>query len=48
MRPVSEARLMFNFSKLGHDLYTGEKSFDFIGKRALWYSISGASCSVRC
>ncbi|UDY22177.1 protein translocase subunit SecF [Nocardioides sp. Kera G14] len=32
---------MFNFAKLGHDLYTGEKSFDFIGRRPLWYTISG-------
>ncbi|MFT4262533.1 MAG: protein translocase subunit SecF [Nocardioides sp.] len=32
---------MFDFSKFGHDLYTGEKSFDFVGRRALWYAISG-------
>jgi preprotein translocase subunit SecF len=32
---------MRKYSRLGHELYTGEKSFDFVGRRALWYSISG-------
>ncbi|MDF1605587.1 protein translocase subunit SecF [Nocardioides sp. YIM 152315] len=32
---------MGKFSRLGNDLYQGRESFDFIGKRALWYAISG-------
>ncbi|MFC5663224.1 protein translocase subunit SecF [Kitasatospora misakiensis] len=33
---------MSRFSNLGHKLYRGEVSFDFVGRRKLWYSISGA------
>ncbi|GAA1809206.1 protein translocase subunit SecF [Nocardioides hankookensis] len=32
---------MGKFSRLGNDLYQGRKSYDFIGRRALWYAISG-------
>jgi preprotein translocase subunit SecF len=32
---------MGKFSRLGNDLYNGHHSIDFIGKRALWYAISG-------
>lgn len=32
---------MSRFSNLGHRLYQGEVSFDFVGRRKLWYSISG-------
>jgi preprotein translocase subunit SecF len=32
---------MGKFSRLGNDLYTGRKSVDFVGKRRLWYAISG-------
>ncbi|MCC9305675.1 protein translocase subunit SecF [Kitasatospora sp. RB6PN24] len=32
---------MSRFSTLGHRLYQGEVSFDFVGRRKLWYSISG-------
>ena len=28
-------------SRLGNDLYTGRKSYDFIGRRPLWYAITG-------
>ncbi|MGA8845338.1 MAG: protein translocase subunit SecF, partial [Nocardioides sp.] len=31
---------MGKFSHLGNDLYSGDKSFDFIGKRTLFYAIS--------
>jgi len=31
---------MGRFSRLGNDLYGGRRSFDFVGRRALWYSIS--------
>lgn len=31
---------MGKFSRLGNELYQGRKSYDFIGRRALWYSIS--------
>ncbi|TQL68283.1 protein translocase subunit secF [Nocardioides albertanoniae] len=29
-----------SISRLGKELYTGEKSFDFVGRRMLWYAIS--------
>ncbi len=32
---------MSRFSNLGHRLYQGEVSFDFVGRRKVWYSISG-------
>jgi preprotein translocase subunit SecF len=32
---------MGKFSRLGNELYQGRKSYDFVGKRALWYAISG-------
>lgn len=31
---------MINFNRIGAELYDGRRSFDFIGKRALWYTIS--------
>lgn len=33
---------MFSFAALGNDLYSGKRSFDFIGKRWIWYLIAGA------
>jgi len=32
---------MASFSKFGNDLYTGARSFDIVGRRKLWYLISG-------
>ncbi|MGZ4453082.1 MAG: protein translocase subunit SecF [Nocardioides sp.] len=32
---------MGKFSRLGHELSTGHKSYDFIGRRPFWYSLSG-------
>ncbi|CCH79972.1 Protein-export membrane protein secF [Nostocoides japonicum T1-X7] len=32
---------MINFSAVGNDLYTGRRSVDFIGKRRIWYLLSG-------
>jgi preprotein translocase subunit SecF len=32
---------MANFTKFGNDLYTGARSFDIVGRRKLWYLISG-------
>ncbi len=32
---------MSRFTRLGNDLYTGRKSIDFVGRRRLWYAISG-------
>ncbi len=32
---------MGKFAKLGNELYTGKRSIDFIGRRWLWYSVSG-------
>jgi preprotein translocase subunit SecF len=32
---------MGKFSRYGNHLYTGERSLDFVGRRGLWYTISG-------
>jgi preprotein translocase subunit SecF len=32
---------MGKFSRLGNDLYAGKKSIDFVGRKWLWYGISG-------
>ena len=32
---------MGKFSRLGNDLYSGDRSVDFVGRRWVWYSISG-------
>jgi preprotein translocase subunit SecF len=31
---------MASFSKFGNDLYTGERSIDFVGRRKVWYLIA--------
>jgi preprotein translocase subunit SecF len=31
---------MASLVKFGNDLYTGERSFDFVGKRRIWYAIA--------
>ena len=31
---------MSNLTQFGNDLYTGKRSFDFIGKRKIWYGIA--------
>ena len=33
---------MGRYSRLGNDLYTGRRSIDFVGRKWLWYAISGA------
>ncbi|RYJ02209.1 MAG: protein translocase subunit SecF, partial [Actinomycetales bacterium] len=33
---------MGRISEFGHHLYEGRISFDFVGRRKLWYSISAA------
>jgi preprotein translocase subunit SecF len=37
---------MSKFSDLGHRLYTGEVSYDFIGHRRRWYIISGILLTI--
>ena len=37
---------MSKFSDLGHRLYTGEVSYDFIGHRRRWYVISGILLTI--
>ena len=32
---------MGKFSRLGNDLYSGKKSIDFVGRKWLWYAVSG-------
>jgi preprotein translocase subunit SecF len=32
---------MGRISQLGNSLYTGQKSFDFVGRKWLWYGVSG-------
>ncbi len=31
---------MASFSKFGNDLYTGERSYNFVGRRRIWYTIA--------
>src|SRR4051812_33348177 len=37
---------MSKFSDLGHRLYTGEVSYDFIGHRRRWYILSGILITI--
>lgn len=37
---------MINFKELGNDLYSGRKSFDFVGRRKLWYAIAIAMVAI--
>lgn len=37
---------MSRFSRLGHQLYTGEVSYDFIGHRRRWYIVSAILIGV--
>jgi preprotein translocase subunit SecF len=37
---------MSKISQLGHALYTGEVSYDFIGRRRLWYIVSAILLSI--
>ncbi len=32
---------MFSFARFGNDLYTGRRSYDFVGNRRRWYAIAG-------
>jgi preprotein translocase subunit SecF len=32
---------MGKFSRMGNDLYSGRRSIDFVGRKWLWYSVSG-------
>ncbi len=34
------------YSRLGNDLYSGRKSIDFVGRRWLWYALSGVIIAV--
>ena len=31
---------MASFSKFGNDLYTGERSYNIVGRRKAWYAVS--------
>jgi preprotein translocase subunit SecF len=37
---------MGKFSRIGNDLYNGHRSMDFVGRRALWYVITGLIVST--
>ncbi|MEJ7832786.1 MAG: protein translocase subunit SecF, partial [Nocardioides sp.] len=37
---------MGKFSRLGNDLYSGEKSIDFVGRKWLWYAVSGVILAI--
>ena len=37
---------MSKFSDLGNDLYTGQRSFDFVGRRKLWYAIAAVMIAI--
>jgi len=34
---------MKSFATFGNELYTGERSYDFVGKRKIWFSIAGVA-----
>ena len=46
-RPGGREGLMGKFSRLGNELYNGQKSIDFVGRRALWYAISALLVGAR-
>ena len=31
---------MTSFKQIGNDLYSGERSFDFVGRRKIWYAFA--------
>ncbi len=37
---------MGRYSRLGHDLYTGRRSYDFVGRKWLWYSLSAVVLTI--
>ena len=37
---------MSKLSQLGHRLYTGEVSYDFLGRRRTWYLLSGVLIAI--
>lgn len=37
---------MFSFNQFGSDLYTGKRSYDFVGKRRIWFSIAIAAILI--
>ncbi|PJJ55401.1 protein translocase subunit SecF [Compostimonas suwonensis] len=37
---------MASFAQFGNDLYTGKRSYDFVGKRRIWYTIAIAMMIV--
>lgn len=37
---------MGKFSRIGNDLYGGRRSIDFVGRKALWYAVSGTLVAV--
>lgn len=34
---------MSKFSEFGNDLYTGKRSFDFVGRRKVWYTVAAVT-----
>ena len=45
--PRWRERLMSKLSNIGHALYEGRVSIDFVGRKWLWYAISGADRAAR-
>lgn len=37
---------MGKYSRLGHDLYTGRRSYDFVGRKWLWYTVSAVLLAI--
>jgi preprotein translocase subunit SecF len=37
---------MFSFAEFGNDLYSGKRSFDFVGRRRLWYLLAAAAVVI--
>src|SRR4051794_36026627 len=37
---------MFSFAEFGNDLYTGRRSYEFVARRKLWYSLGAIMIAI--
>ena len=40
-------QLMASFATFGNELYTGKRSYDFVGKRKIWFPIAAVAVAAR-
>ena len=41
-----EKQVMKSFATFGNELYTGERSYEFVGKRKIWFAITGIAVAA--